>query len=201
MTKRILLAGLLGGLALYAWETVAHLALPLGEAGVRALPNEAPVLDGLKRNIPAAGFYFFPAPPPTVGMTAQQRRQAQQTAADRMRHGPSGIMVVHPDGIDMISPRQLVTQFGSDVFAMLVAAVLIAYVPGAGFGTRLFLVALTGLFPVLRSGVAYWNWYGFPTAYLLAQATIHVVGALAGGLVLAALVKPSSRAASALAAS
>jgi hypothetical protein len=74
-------------------------------------------------------------------------------------------------------------------------------VPGAGFGTRLFLVALTGLFPVLRSEVAYWNWYGFPTVYLLAQAAIHVVGALAGGLVVAALVKSSSRAASAQTAS
>jgi hypothetical protein len=33
MTKNILLAGLLGGLALFAWESVAHMALPLGEAG------------------------------------------------------------------------------------------------------------------------------------------------------------------------
>lgn len=56
-------------------------------------------------------------------------------------------------------------------------------------------MGLTGLFPVLRSDVAYWNWYGFPTVYLLAQAAIHVGGALAGGLVLAALVKSRSRAA------
>jgi hypothetical protein len=195
MTKRILMAALLGGLALYAWETVAHLALPLGEAGVRALPNEAPVLDGLKRNIPDAGFYFFPAPPSMAGMTAQQRHVAQQAAADRMRQGPAGIIVVHPGGMDMISPKQLVTQFGADVFVMLVAAILLAYVPGASFGTRLFLVALTGLFPVLRSNVAYWNWYGFPTVYVLAQAAIHVGGALAGGLVVAALVKSPSRAA------
>jgi hypothetical protein len=118
MTKRILLAGLLGGLALYAWETVAHLALPLGEAGVRALPNEAPVLDAFKRNIPDAGFYFFPAPQSPAGMTAQQQRQAQQTAADHVRQGPTGIMVVHPNGMDMMSPRQLVAQLGADVFAM-----------------------------------------------------------------------------------
>ena len=37
MSKKILLAGILGGLALFAWESVAHMALPLGEAGITDL--------------------------------------------------------------------------------------------------------------------------------------------------------------------
>jgi hypothetical protein len=36
MTKRILLAGLLGGLAMFIWQSVAHVVLPLGEAGIQA---------------------------------------------------------------------------------------------------------------------------------------------------------------------
>ena len=40
MLKRILLAGVLGGIALFVWEGIAHEVLPLGEAGVKALPNE-----------------------------------------------------------------------------------------------------------------------------------------------------------------
>ena len=33
MTKRIFLAGLLGGIAMYVWTAIAHMVLPLGEAG------------------------------------------------------------------------------------------------------------------------------------------------------------------------
>jgi hypothetical protein len=35
MAKKILLAGILGGLALFAWESLAHMVLPLGDAGIR----------------------------------------------------------------------------------------------------------------------------------------------------------------------
>jgi hypothetical protein len=39
---RILLAGILGGIARFAWTSIAHMALPLGEAGIAEIPNESP---------------------------------------------------------------------------------------------------------------------------------------------------------------
>ncbi len=44
MTKRVLLAGLLGGIAMYVWTAIAHMILPLGEAGIQEIPNEQAVL-------------------------------------------------------------------------------------------------------------------------------------------------------------
>ena len=41
---RILLAGLLAGLAVFAWESIAHMALPLGDAGIKPLSNEQAVV-------------------------------------------------------------------------------------------------------------------------------------------------------------
>jgi hypothetical protein len=82
MEKRILLAGMLGGLALFLWETVAHVVSPLGEAGIRALSNEQAVLAALKENVKEPGFYFFPAPENKPGMTKQQQ-QAMQVAMDK----------------------------------------------------------------------------------------------------------------------
>ena len=44
MTMRVLIAGILGGIAMYIWSTIAHVALPLGQVGVSQMPNEAAVL-------------------------------------------------------------------------------------------------------------------------------------------------------------
>ncbi len=37
---RVLLAGIAGGIAMFIWACCSHIVLPLGEAGVRMLPNE-----------------------------------------------------------------------------------------------------------------------------------------------------------------
>jgi hypothetical protein len=40
MSTRVLLAGILGGIAMFVWTTIAHMVLPLGEAGFREIPDE-----------------------------------------------------------------------------------------------------------------------------------------------------------------
>jgi hypothetical protein len=58
--KRVLFASLHGGIAMFVWAFVAHEVLPLGEAGVREIPNEAPVLSAMRSSIgDASGFYIF----------------------------------------------------------------------------------------------------------------------------------------------
>ena len=49
--KRIFLAALLGAIAMFIWTAIAHMALPLGEAGIREIPNEAAVLGAMQSNI------------------------------------------------------------------------------------------------------------------------------------------------------
>ncbi len=57
--KRIFLAGLLGGIAMFIWTSIAHMALPLGEAGIREIPNEAAVLGAMQSNIGAKARPLF----------------------------------------------------------------------------------------------------------------------------------------------
>ena len=59
--KRIFLAALLGAIAMFIWTSIAHMALPLGEAGIGEIPNEAAVLSAMQSSIAdQAGTYFFP---------------------------------------------------------------------------------------------------------------------------------------------
>src|ERR1700694_233118 len=126
MTKRILVAGMVAGLVLFLWESVAHMVLPLGEAGVKGLPNEAAVLAALKDNIKEPGFYFFPAAGMgQPGMSREQQQKAFENQSKMMRAGPSGIMIVHPEGLAGISARNLVTQFASDLMGTLLAPFLL----------------------------------------------------------------------------
>lgn len=47
---RIFLAALLGAIAMFIWSAIAHMMLPLGEAGLRDLPNDS-VLKALQNEL------------------------------------------------------------------------------------------------------------------------------------------------------
>ena len=189
MVKKFVLAGILGGIALFAWESVAHLALPLGETGVKSLTNEDTVMAALKQNVAEPGFYIFPAPKLTPGMTSDQQREAMRAAAQKAQNGGTGILVFQPNGTEELSPRQLLTQAGADMAAMLLAAILLSWVALSSFGMRTLFVTLLGAYPTLTTELSQWNWYNFPSSYTLAQFTVHIVGFFVGGLVVAAFIK------------
>jgi hypothetical protein len=185
MAKRVLLAGLLAGIVLYVWESVAHLALPLGELGIRGLDHEAAMLTAIKANVTQDGFYFFPNPFPPGG-TAEQQKQVEQL----MLAGPSGIMIVHPNGDPGLTAPRLALQALFDILSMLLAAIVLAQaVALKGFGSRVGLVAMLAAFPTLRTELPQWNWYGFPALYTTAQFALHLVGFILGGLVLAKMIR------------
>jgi hypothetical protein len=48
---RIVLAGVLGGIAMFVWTLIAHLALPLGEAGIGEIVNESAVLGAIQSSM------------------------------------------------------------------------------------------------------------------------------------------------------
>jgi hypothetical protein len=185
-----MLAGLLGGLALFAWESVAHMATGLGEAGVHALPKEAPVQAAIKDNVAEPGFYIFPAPEQRPGMTSAETQKAMETSMQRASTEAAGMMVVFPKGRAYSLPSMLGTQFFSDVLAMLIAAFLLSKATSVeGYLSRVMFVGLMGLLPTLQVDTPQWNWYGFPTVYILAQMSVHVIGFLAAGLVMAKIVR------------
>ena len=72
--SKLLVASILGGIALFIWGGLSHMVLGLGEIGIKELPNEEPVLSALKTNIPESGFYFFPGMGRADGMTKEQQQ-------------------------------------------------------------------------------------------------------------------------------
>jgi hypothetical protein len=61
MTKRIILAGVLGAIAMFIWTAIAHMLLPLGEAGIGEVPNDEALLKAMETSAGAkSGLYIFP---------------------------------------------------------------------------------------------------------------------------------------------
>jgi len=194
MAKKLVVAGVVGGIVFFVWQFIGHDVLPLGDAGIKGIANEDAVIAGLRQNIPEPGFYFFPSGGMlTPGTSSDQRKAAMSKMQEMYRTGPHGILICNPQGAEPITARQLLSELGFDILTCLVAAWLLAQVGGsAGYGKRVLFVAVLGLIPTLAEGLSEWNWYGFPMSYTLAQLAIYVVGFGLAGLLVAYFVKPAA---------
>jgi ABC-type antimicrobial peptide transport system permease subunit len=93
---KILLAGILGGIVMFIWTSIAHMALPLGEAGIREIPNESAALSAMQSNIGEnTGLYIFPGPGIGKNATRQEKNEAMKHVGEKMAANPSGILMYH----------------------------------------------------------------------------------------------------------
>jgi len=181
MAKRILLAGILGGLGLFVWGGLSHTVLGLGEHGVQYLAEPQPVVDALRVSIPQSGLYYFPQ------MDSSGKLRPEQA------NGPWGILIYHPSGASTMMTRQLVNECILNIVQALIAAFLLSLAPGlTGYLSRAGFVILLGLLAGAGLSIEYWNWYGFPADYTAATIADKVIGFVIVGLVAAAFVKPAS---------
>jgi hypothetical protein len=182
MAKQILLAGILGGIALFVWGGLAHQVLGLGSVGVQTLPQQQPVMDALKAASPASGFYYFP------------QADASGRVAPEKAGGPAGILIYQSTGAGKPLGGQLINEGILNIVLALFAAWLVSLASGlTSYVARVGFVTLLGVPVALMSNVESWNWYGYPLNYTAATILENLIGFLVVGLVAAAFVKPAGQ--------
>ncbi|MEO5626627.1 MAG: hypothetical protein ABIQ70_11525 [Dokdonella sp.] len=182
---RILLAAILGGLLMFVWGAVAHMVLPFEREAMKPIPNEAAVLSTLGSNLSAPGMYYFPWTDMSGKATPEQQKAWQQQIAS----GPSGLLIYKPNSAEAMSPRQLITEFVSNVLAAFFGALLLIQLPG-GFGRRVLSMVAIGIAAWLSISVSQWAWYYFPTSFLIGDLADQFGGWLLAGIGMAAMLKP-----------
>jgi hypothetical protein len=188
--KRILLAGILGGLTLFVWMFVAHEFLGLGEAGVKEIPNEAAVLTAMQVAIPDTGFYIFPGFGLGPKPTREQQNAAMPAYMKKYEKSGHGVLVYHPPSGPFNFGILLGREFGLNVLQALLAAWLLSCAAtGRSYAGRVAFVAVAGVLAAISTNVEYWNWYDFPGNYIAAYMTTQISGFILAGLVIAAFVK------------
>jgi hypothetical protein len=192
MIRRILLAGALGGLAMFIWTSLAHMVLPLGEAGVREIPNDRELLDAMHAKLgDSSGFYMYPGFGLPADATRAQKNVAMADYGKKLAVHPSGLLVYHPPGAKELTAGQLATELFTEIVQALLIAWLMFKARLERYLARVGFAFVCGLLAAIATNVSYWNWYGFPTSYTMAYMTTQVVGLLAAGLIAAKLMNPA----------
>jgi hypothetical protein len=191
MTTRIIIAGILGGIAMFIWSFIAHDLLPLGEAGIREVPNEPAFLEAVKNNLNDRGLYIFPGVGLAPDATRQQKSEAMKQSMEKAASGPSGLIMYHPSR-EFVFGKLLAVEFSTELLESLLVVFLLAQTSIWSFAGRVGFVFVAGILAAIATNVSYWNWYGFPTVYIACYMLIQVVGFLCVGII-AGLVLGKSR--------
>jgi hypothetical protein len=187
---KILLAGILGGIAMFIWTSIAHMFLPLGEAGISEIPNESAVLGAMQSNIgDQTGLYIFPGPGVGKNATRQEKNEAMKQMPEKMAANPSGILMYHAPGRPFTFGKWLGVEFATELLEAILAVFLLAQTAIASFASRVGFILVAGILAAIATNVSYANWYGFPCVYTASYILIQIIGFLVVGIV-AALVLP-----------
>jgi hypothetical protein len=176
--KAIGVAVLAATLTMFVWGGFSHMVLITG-IGYSRLPDEERTVRALESSIAADGLYYFPGTDLRGSANPDERAAWER----RFRAGPTGFIVYHPRGGDPFSWSKLGTQLLSHLVAVLLAAFVIVRIQGSRI-QRAAVGACFGLFSSASVASIYWNWYGYPTAFFLAQCVDVTVGSALVGLVL-----------------
>ncbi len=189
---RIFLAAMLGGIAMFIWTSFAHMALPLGEAGIGEIPNEKAVLDAMQSNIgEQSGLYVFPGFGLGPNPTHEAKSEAMKQMGENVATKPTGILVYHPVGSrPLMMVRWLAVEFATELAEAFLVLFLLSKTRLTSYGARVGFVVLAGVLVAIGTNISYWNWYGFPAVYTASYMLIQIVGFLCLGLVSGLVLKP-----------
>lgn len=179
---RILIAGIIGGLVMFMWGAVAHMALPIGEMGMKVPTEQTSAMSALGTSVQGTGVYMYPS------MAAEDwsDETKMKAFADSAKGQPYAFVVYQPGGnpVNASMTPALIKQWGSDTLGAILLAWVLAL--GAfGFGKRVTIAAVLGLFAWVAISVPYWNWYMFPTDFTIGTLLEQVIGWLLSGTAIA----------------
>ena len=175
---------------MFIWTSIAHMALPLGEAGINEIPNESAVLDAMKSSMgDKTGLYIFPGLGIGKDATHEQKSEAMKQMQQRIATNPSGILMYHPPGRPFGFGKSLAVEFSTEVLQAILVIWLLAQTRIESFGGRVGFVVIAGILAAITTNVSYWNWYGFPCVYTASYILIEIIGFVLVGIVAAMLLR------------
>lgn len=184
---RILIAGVLGGLAMFVWTSFAHIATPLGWAGFQTVKDEAALNTMLKTLGDRPGLYIFPG----MDVHAKDQNAEMKRVEMATKVNPSGLLLYRPvgQGVEM-QPSTMLSELVKEIVVCLIAAFLLTTTSLPKLWERAGFVAAIGAVASLETNASYRIWYGFPSDFTAAAILMSFVGYIIAGFVIGFIVKP-----------
>ena len=191
MTRKILLGGVAGGVALLVWSVLAWTLLPLHRSSLRRLEAEDRVVAALVEADTRGGLYVIPGLPASLGESKEAAAGAASEWEARASRGPLATLAYRPVG------RPPGRMFRPIVRGLLLATAAALYSAwalsrariGSFLGRAAFVVGM-GLFAWTLGPAMQWTWFAYPAGYTAAVLFDALAGWAIVGIVQAGIVRP-----------
>jgi hypothetical protein len=189
---RVVLAGILGGIAMFIGGAFSHMFLELESRAFQRLPNENAAREFVTSQTLQAGAYGFPAVAENFNkMTAAEQGIEYERVNTAFRTGPSGTIFIAPTGEDMMGTKQLAGEFIADVIAATLAAFIASHLSTfTSFARRWLLIVLIAPIAWLSLTASFVLWYHFPLSFIQDGFFAALIEWTVAGAVIAAVVRP-----------
>jgi len=186
--KKLILATLLGMVALFVWQFIAWTVVMLHESTLSSYPGDTEVIKELTVNLPSTGVYYYPPMPAESGGEAMNAWVAQHKA------GPLLTISIMKEGADPYNPLPFVWGIIINFLMVLLVAYILNRTLSAWprYFQRVGFVIAFSVFAWLGSSALNSIWLYQPWDYSLVMLADLIIGWTLVGLILAWMIKPVS---------
>jgi hypothetical protein len=169
--KRILLAGILGGLVLFIWSAISWMVLLWHNKTLHAFKDDAFVSTVLKANVYKSGVYLLPS---------------NYNEADEY---PLIFASVSLDGMRSMKVSMLIS-FLIQTAAALLLAYLLSKTSISAYKSKINFIMTFALAVSILTYLPLWNWWGFEINYVIVSMIDMLIGFMLAGFAIAFFVNP-----------
>lgn len=181
--KKVFLAALAGGFAMFLWSTISWMVLPWHNATITTIPSGEEIAQIMKNDDLPRGIYHFPGMGETEAETMKMMKRAEA--------GPNvNFMVYSPQGSSFTDPMPYLWGFILNFLGALLAAFWLSKLGGnlPDYSTRVAFVASFGVAIALMGNFVEWNWWKFALDYTLVMVADNIIMWSLAGLAIAKII-------------
>jgi hypothetical protein len=156
--KTLIKGAIIGGLIFFVWTNVSWMAIGWHNSYMSAVPNEEVFAESIREEIPKSGLYFVPW---------HDQSSDWDEVMKKTEKGPFAYMMITPHGKSMSMALPLLMSLIFNCFLAMLGTWLLLQTSGLSFLGRVGFVVVVGLSGSSWLVFANWNWWGFPTTYLI----------------------------------
>jgi hypothetical protein len=165
--KKILIASLVGGLIIFAWQAISWMVMPIHLHTFQYAPAQDTILDVLKNSGLEDGAYFMPTIDNRNASSFDPEYHKKGEAMMKERIGKPMAVVFYKPAMEEMGGGPFIYGLLYDLIAVLCACLLLslAYQSNASFLMRWWMVMLFAVIYVMQGPMAMHNWMMEPWHY------------------------------------
>ena len=190
MVKKLLIGGLLGGLAMFIWQGLWWAVGPVMMPQFKTLPEGESIAQSMAAQSMETGIYIHPGHP------EQQDKAAWEHMTEVARRGPTMTFISYQaEGYDPMGVSWYVRGLVADIVACILVTFLVAGVAPClpRYGQRVLLCGGIGLAGAITGAFIIGGFFIIPDTFVIGQVIDQIIGWLIAGLLIALATKPDAR--------